>query len=109
MPPTPNTPAPRLLHVAAAWPLPGLGLLVLPAGPAPALAAYALHTALAVEVVLPDGTRHPAVATVEEITRPETPATAEQGLLLDIDAAVAAGAGAEIWLTGLPDNFCLAD
>ena len=50
-------PAHLLLRVATAWPLPGLGLLVLPAGPTPYLAAYPLHTALAVEACLPDGTR----------------------------------------------------
>jgi hypothetical protein len=85
-----------LLRVAQAWPLPGLGLLVLPDGPAPALAAYDLHTALAVEAALPGGARHAAVATVEELTRPETPAPT-RGLLLDVEAADLP-AGTEIWL-----------
>jgi hypothetical protein len=87
-----------LLRVAAAWPLPGLGLLALPDGPAPTLGRYALHTALAVEAVLPDGTRHPAVATVEEITRPETPDASVRGLLLDDGAATSLPPSTEIWL-----------
>ncbi|MBJ6109055.1 hypothetical protein JAO73_08540 [Hymenobacter sp. BT523] len=84
--------------MAAAWPLPGLGLLVLPQGPAPTLAPYALHTALAVEARLPDGARHAAVATVEEMTRPDTPGASTRGLLLDVGAATLP-AGTEIWLT----------
>ena len=88
-----------LLRVAAAWPLPGLGLLVLPAQPTPALAAYALHTVLAVEVRLPDGTALQGRATVEEITRPATTAEpAQRALLLDLDGAVALPPGTEIRL-----------
>ncbi|MBD2723002.1 hypothetical protein [Hymenobacter armeniacus] len=94
----PHTPPGLLLRVAAAWPLPGLGLLLLPQGPAPALAPYALHTALAVEARLPDGARHAAVATVEEMTRPETPNAPTRGLLLDVGAATLP-AGTEVWLT----------
>ena len=87
-----------LLRVAAAWPLPGLGLLVLPDAAAPSLAAYALHTALAVEAAVPDGTRHPAAATVEEVTRPEAPDAPLRGLLLDFGTAVALPLGTEVWL-----------
>ena len=54
-----------LLRVAATWALPGLGLLALADGPTPYLAACALHTALAVEVWLPDGTRHPNAPTYD--------------------------------------------
>ena len=92
-----------LLRVAATWPLPGLGLLVLPDGPTPYLAACALHTALAVTSVRPDGTRHGGVATVEEVTRPDAGPTC--GLLLDFGAAVALPPGTEIWLNKhRPDN-----
>ncbi|UOQ98599.1 hypothetical protein MUN81_03695 [Hymenobacter sp. 5317J-9] len=94
-----------LLRVAAAWPLPGLGLLVLPNGPAPALAPYALHTALAVEARLPDGTRRTAAATVEEVARGETPVPT-RGLLLDLEAATGWPAGTEIWLAQAgPDPY----
>ena len=84
-----------LLRVAATWPLPGLGLLALPAGPTPHLTAYELHAAVAVEAVLPDGTCHPATATVEEITRGAVP---ERGLLLDFGTNIAVPDHSEIWL-----------
>ena len=87
-----------LLRVAAAWPLPGLGLLALPQAATPQLAAYALHTALAVEAALPDGTRHTAHATVEEITRPEESNIPTRGLLLDFAAPVVLPPGTTIWL-----------
>ena len=93
------TPGPvLLLRVAAAWPLPGLGLLALPDGPTPALAAYTLHAALAVEAGLPGGTRRAATATVEEVTRPDAAETPVRGLLLDFGGAVELGPGTEIWL-----------
>jgi len=88
-----------LLRVAAAWPLPGLGLLALPDGPTPHLAAYPLHTALAVEAVFPDGTCQPGTATVEEVTRADGAARA---LLLDVGPATEPTLvpGTEIWLAG---------
>lgn len=88
-----------LLRVAASWPLPGLGLLVLPAQPTSALAAYALHSALAVEVWLPNCTVLQGKATVEEITRPAATAEpAQRALLLDLDGAVVLPPGTEIRL-----------
>ena len=78
---TPETPL-LLLRVAAAWPLPGLGLLVLPDGPTPYLTACDLHTALAIEAHLPDGTRRSGSATVEEVSRPEA---TMRSLLLDLE------------------------
>lgn len=93
-----STPA-LLLHVATTWPLPGLGLLALPAGPTPHLTAYALHATVAVEAVLPDGTRHTATATVEEISRE---AASERGLLLDFGMPVALPVGSEIRLVRPP-------
>lgn len=88
-----------LLRVAATWPLPGLGLLALPAGPTPYLAACALHTSLAIEAHLPDGRRQPGHATVEEVVRPEATA---RGLLLDVDLGPAPTlpVGTSIWLAG---------
>ena len=94
-------PAPvLLLHVAQAWPLPGLGLLVLPAGPTPCLAACGLHTALAVAAHLPDGTRHAGTASVEEVSRPDDVTGPTRGLLLDLGTAEHLPPGADIWLTG---------
>ena len=91
-----NTPGSALLlRVAATWPLPGLGLLALPSGPTPHLTAYELHAAVAVEAILPDGTRHAATATVEEITREMV---LERGLLLDFGTTVALPNNSEIWL-----------
>ncbi|MDB5233037.1 MAG: hypothetical protein JWR44_30 [Hymenobacter sp.] len=87
-----------LMRVAAAWSLPGLGLLVLPEGPTPHLLPYALHAALAVEAVLPDSSRHAATATVEEVTRPEEPTVVAQSLLLDFNGPTDIPAGTEIWL-----------
>ena len=92
-----------LLRVAATWSLPGLGLLALPEAPTPDLAAYALHTALTVAAVLPDGTRHAAHATVEEITRPEQSTIPTRGLLLEFAAPVVLPPGTTIWLA-LPSS-----
>jgi hypothetical protein len=69
-----------LLRVAATWFLPGLGVLVVPAGATPRLANYPLHTALGVVAEVAGGTLAPATATVEEITRE---GTTNWALLLD--------------------------
>ncbi|MFD1467925.1 hypothetical protein ACFQ48_06790 [Hymenobacter caeli] len=84
-----------LLRVAAAWPVPGLGLLALPAGPAAApLRAHALHTALAVEARPPGGAALPGTATVEEVERG---GRSSYGLLLDLGGPVDLPPGTEIW------------
>lgn len=101
---TPEPPL-LLLRVAVAWPLPGLGLLALPEAPTPHLAAYALHTALAVAVQLPDGTRKPGHATVEEVSRPDEAAGPTRGLLLDLAGIRELPVGTAIWLVGpTPDT-----
>ena len=87
-----------LLRVAAAWPLPGLGLLALPDGPTPYLAACRLHMALAVEVRWPDGTCHTGQATVEEVSRPTDAAGPNSGLLLDLGPTRELPVGTTIWL-----------
>jgi hypothetical protein len=87
-----------LLRVAATWPLPGLGLLALPDGPTPLLLPYALHTALAVAVILPDGTHQPGTGTVEEVSRPDTATGPVRGLLLDMGTTHPLPPGTEIWL-----------
>jgi hypothetical protein len=86
-----------LLRVATAWPLPGLGLLALPAGPTPHLQSYALHTALAVVAIGPDGERQIGTATVEEITQPHETAPV-RGLLLEFATAASLLPGTEIFL-----------
>lgn len=83
-----------LLQVANAWSLPGLGLLVLPAGPTPALAGYALHTTLAVRLDLPDK-QIVAMATVEEVSRGTELA---QALLLHDVTLTELPAGTAVWL-----------
>ena len=87
-----------LLRVATTWFLPGLGLLALPVGRTPYLATCSLHTALAVEALLPDGTHHTGTATVEEVTRPDATNATERGLLLDFGTATALPPNTEIWL-----------
>lgn len=84
----------ELLRIASAWPLPGLGLLVLPAGATPALASYALHTALAVCLDLP-GEQVFATATVEEVSHG---AELVQALLLHDFAQMAVPADTAVWL-----------
>jgi hypothetical protein len=86
-----------LLRVAATWSVPGLGLLALPDGPTPHLDACPLHTALAIEAELPAGTRLRAVATVEEVTRPESTDASVRGLLLDFGTAVTLPPGSQIF------------
>ena len=77
----------------------GLGLLALPAGSTPHLTAYERYAAVAIEAVLPDGTRHATTATVEEITRGAIP---ERGLLLDLGMEAGLPVGSEIWLVPQP-------
>lgn len=88
-----------LLRAAATWPLPGLGVLVLPTGPTPHLAGYPLHAALSVEVAPPSAARYTATATVEEITRDDAPDGPTRALMLDITEAEHLPPGTEIWLT----------
>jgi hypothetical protein len=83
-----------LMRVATAWPLPGLGLLVLPAGSTPALAGYVLHTALAVRLELPGG-QALATATVEEVSKGNE---LKQGLLLHDLAMTELPVGTGVWL-----------
>jgi hypothetical protein len=87
-----------LLRVAATWPLPGLGLLVLPDGPTPYLAACALHSAHAVTIELPGGSRQPSLATVEEVVRPDDSTGPQRGLLLDLGPTRELPIGTSIWL-----------
>ena len=81
--------------IARSLRVPGLGLLVLPAAPAPAwLATMALHTALALRLHRPGQPPLPLPATLEELTRGDEPPA--RALLLDADPGGALPAGA--WL-----------
>ncbi len=86
------------LVVAASFRVPGLGVLAVPAaGPAAAsLAAYALHTALAVSLV--DESQPPLAltGTVEELTHDGQPP--RRALLLDFDPGGPLPVGARLRL-----------
>lgn len=84
------------LVVAASFRVPGLGVLAVPAaGPAAAsLAAYALHTALAVSLV--DESQLALTGTVEELTHDGQPP--RRALLLDFDPGGPLPVGARLRL-----------
>lgn len=87
-----------LMHVAESVPLTGLGVLLLPSIPLPALADHALHTGLALTLRFPNGQEEPAIASVEEVSRPEALDT--RALLLTQDGAGPVPPGTEVWWTG---------
>jgi hypothetical protein len=73
--------------VSHSFRLPGLGLLVVPALPAPAwLASPDLHTALALQLHRPDYPPLRLTATIEELNPAEGPPS--PALLLDADPGV---------------------
>lgn len=84
-----------VFYIESSFRVPGLGLLVRPAAPAPAwLASYPLHTALALALHRPGLPALGLPATVEELAHDEQPPT--RVLLLDADPGpLPAGA----WLT----------
>ncbi len=84
-----------VFYIASSFRVPGLGLLVRPAAPAPAwLADHPLHTALALALHHPGGPALGLPATVEELAHDDQPPT--RVLLLDADPGpLPAGA----WLT----------
>jgi hypothetical protein len=89
-------PSASALVVSDSFRVPGLGLLVLPALPAPAwLATPALHTAVQVQLHCPDQPALLLPATVEELAHDGQPPT--RALLLDADpGAPPAGAWLEL-------------
>lgn len=87
-----------LFRVDKIFPLPGLGLLLLPAPGASALDSQALHAALRLTLRHPTGPAEPAVATVEEITRDAAPAV--RGLLLPEPGPRPVAPGTEVWWAG---------
>lgn len=75
---------PHAFVIARSLRVPGLGLLVLPAAPAPAwLATIALHTALALRLHRPGQLPLPLPATLEELAHGDEPPV--RALLLDAD------------------------
>jgi len=75
--------------------VPGLGLLVLPAAPAPAwLISPALHTTLALQLHRPGQLPIALLATIEELSRSPEPPT--RALLFDADPGGTLPTGA--WL-----------
>ena len=79
--------------------VPGLGLLVLPAAPAPAwLAGPALHTGLALRLHRPGQPPLPLPATIEELAHDDQPPA--RALLLDADPGPPLPPGT--WLELLP-------
>ncbi|AMR27986.1 hypothetical protein A0257_13400 [Hymenobacter psoromatis] len=86
---------PHAFVIARSLRVPGLGLLVLPAAPAPAwLTTLALHTALALRLHRPGQPPLPLPATLEEVAYGNEPPV--RALLLDADPAGPLPAGA--WL-----------
>ncbi len=76
------SPTPTAFIVATSLRVPGLGLLVVPAGPAPAwLAAHPLHTALGLRLHRAGQPPLLLPATIEELARDEQPPA--RALLLD--------------------------
>ena len=87
-------------YVARSLRVPGLGLLVLPAAPAPAwLAVHPLHTALALRLHRPGQLPLPLPATIEEVAAEGQLPT--RALLLDADPGEL-GAGAWLELVDVP-------
>ena len=87
-----------LLRVTKSFPLTGLGVLLFPDELAADLTSFELHAALALTLCYPDGREEPAVASVEEVARPGTPAT--HALLLTHEGATPVPVGTEVWWAG---------
>ena len=87
-----------ILELEASFRLPGLGVLAVPtAGPAAAsLAAYALHTALAVTLLAEGQLPQALTGTVEELTHDGQPP--RRALLLDFDPGGPPPSGARLRL-----------
>jgi len=86
---------PHVFSIEHSFRVPGLGLLVLPAAPAPAwLATLALHAPVSLVLHRPGQPPLPLPATLEELARPDQPAA--YALLLDADPGGPLPAGA--WL-----------
>jgi hypothetical protein len=87
-----------ILELEASFRLPGLGVLAVPtAGPAATgLAAYALHTALAITLLVEGQPPQALTGTVEELTHDGQPS--RRTLLLDFDPGGPLPSGARLQL-----------
>ena len=96
-----------LFTVASAHQVPGLGLLVLPGlnEQSPHI-PYALHTALPVRLLLPDGTAADATATVEEVSQNGRNTAA---LLLQLERPLVVPANTRILLLAEPNDALFGD
>ena len=80
--------------------VPGLCVLAVPTGPAAAgLAAYALHTALAVTLLVDGQPPAPLTGTIEELARADQPP--RRALLLDFDPGGPLPSGTRMQLDAL--------
>jgi len=87
-----------LLRVAESFTLTGLGVLLFPDELATNLTSFELHTALALTLHYPDGHKELAVASVEEVARPEILAT--RVLLLTHEGTTLVPVSTEVWWAG---------
>ena len=87
-----------LFRVDKIFPLPGLGVLLLPETTVPALHKLDLYTALKLQLRYPSGHSQTVLASVEEITRED--ASAIRGLLLTQESLPMVALGTEVWWTG---------
>ncbi|GAB3305681.1 hypothetical protein [Hymenobacter tenuis] len=87
-----------LFRVDKIFPLPGLGLLLLPQITAPELHQLDLYTALKLHLHYPSGHTQTVIASVEEITRDE--AGVIRGLLLTQESSLQVPLGTEVWWAG---------
>ncbi|MDJ0364345.1 hypothetical protein QMK33_04220 [Hymenobacter sp. H14-R3] len=98
-------PAPAFV-VTSSFRVPGLGLLVLPAPPAPAwLGAHPLHTTLLLRLHRPGQPPLALPATIEELARADEPPT--RALLLDADPGGILPAGTWLQITDTEQNGLL--
>lgn len=87
-----------LFRVAESFFLTGLGVLLLPENQVPELRPFNLHTAWRITLQHPRLEPQVAVASLEEIARPNEPET--RALLLMQEGAALVPPGTEVWWTG---------
>jgi hypothetical protein len=98
-----------ILQVEKSVSLTGLGVLLLPEEPVPLLQTFDLHSQWLVQLVLPDGSRAEASASVEEISRPAdsvgAAAVETRALLLMEEGAGPVPTGTLVYLLKQQDWF----
>ena len=88
-----------LLRVTGSFSLTGLGVLLLGDAAAGPLLHLDLHTVWPVRLVWPDGSAHDAVASVEEVSRPDDEAAPDpaRALLLTHEGAAPVPPGTRVY------------